>query len=50
MLSNVTLAFQKDKNYISKIQLFEKNGDSTELFFNDVKINIEIDQSAWELN
>jgi|TARA_Y100000294_G_scaffold178040_1_gene206762 outer membrane lipoprotein-sorting protein len=50
MLSNVTLSFKEDKNYITKIQLFEKNGDSTELFFNDVKINTAIAQSAWELN
>lgn len=50
MLSNVTLVFQEDKKYISKIKLLEKNSDITELFFNDVQINLKIDKSVWEMN
>ena len=49
MLSNIALSFQNDKNYISKIKLNEKNTDSTELFFNDVIINGEIDPSVWKI-
>ncbi len=49
MLAGITLFFQKDKRYISEIQLSEKNTDSTELFFKDVKINSKIDKSVWKL-
>ena len=49
MLTGVTLTFQDNKKYINKIQLFEKNGDSTELLFNNVKINSEIKNSAWRI-
>ena len=49
MLSNITLTFQENRKYINTIQLFEKNGDSTELIFNNVKINSEIKNSAWRI-
>ncbi len=49
ILSGVTLTFQNNRKYISKIQLFEKNKDSTELLFNNVKINSEIKSSAWKI-
>ena len=50
MLTKITLVFQKDRKYLSTIRLLEKNEDTTELIFNDVKINSEIDASVWELN
>jgi outer membrane lipoprotein carrier protein len=50
MLSSITLFFQNNKQYISKIQLLEKNKDLTEILFNDTKINAEINQSVWEIN
>ncbi len=50
MLTNITLIFQEDKKYISKITLLEKNSDVTELFFTDVKINLKIDKYVWEMN
>ena len=50
MLSNITLFFQKNKQYISKIQLLEKNNDLTEILFTDTKINSEIEKSVWEMN
>ncbi|MCK5541328.1 MAG: outer membrane lipoprotein carrier protein LolA [Desulfobacterales bacterium] len=50
MLSSITLQFQNDKKYISKIKLFEKNKDSTEILFTDVLINSKIADSVWELN
>lgn len=49
MLSNVTLTFQDNRKYINTIELFEKNGDSTELDFSNVKINSEIKNSAWRM-
>jgi outer membrane lipoprotein-sorting protein len=50
MLTKITLVFQDDKKYLSKIKLLEKNLDTTELSFKDVKINLAIDPSVWELN
>ena len=50
MLSSITLQFQNDKKYISKIKLNEKNQDSTEIIFKDVLINSKIAHSVWELN
>lgn len=50
MLTKITLVFQNDRKYLSKIKLLEKNEDTTELIFNDVKINSKIDASVWELN
>ncbi|MCK5097106.1 MAG: outer-membrane lipoprotein carrier protein LolA, partial [Desulfobacteraceae bacterium] len=50
MLINITLTFQHDKKYISKIILLEKNSDITELMFNDVSLNSKIDKSVWEIN
>ena len=50
ILSAVTLTFQNDKRYISKITLLEKNLDITELIFNDVTINSKINKSVWEIN
>ncbi len=49
MLKTIALSFQKDKNYISKIKLLEKNSDITELFFKDVIINGNIKKSVWEI-
>ena len=49
MLLGISLTFQDNRKYIQRIQLFEKNGDSTELLFNDVKINSEIKSSAWSI-
>jgi len=50
MLSSITLVFQKNKKYISKIQLLEKNKDVTEIVFNNTKINSAIEKSVWEIN
>ncbi len=50
MLDSITLFFQTDKKYISEIRLVEKNTDSTELFFKDVRINSKIDKSVWKIN
>jgi outer membrane lipoprotein carrier protein len=50
MLSSITLVFQNNKKYISKIQLLEKNKDLTEILFSDTKINSKIDKSFWEIN
>ena len=50
MLANITLVFQQDKKYISKITLLEKNADITELFFKNVQLNSIIEKSVWELN
>ncbi len=50
ILAAVTLTFQHDKRYISKITLLEKNSDITKLIFNDVIINSIISKSVWEIN
>jgi len=50
MLSSITLSFENNKKYISKIQLLEKNSDITEIIFKKTIINSEIDKSVWEIN
>ncbi len=50
MLLAITLTFQHDKKYISKIKLLEKNLDTTELIFNDVIINSKIENLVWEID
>ncbi len=50
VLSNITLVFKKNKKYISKIQLLERNNDLTEILFYNTKINSPIDKSIWEIS
>jgi len=49
MLTKITLVFQEDRKYLSRILLLEKNNDVTEIIFKDVKINSKIDRSVWDI-
>lgn len=49
IIKKVRMAFQEDERYISRIDIEEKNQDSTSLVFINTKINSPINSSAWEL-
>lgn len=47
MFPKITLFFDKQKLIVSKIQLFEKSGDVTEVLLKNVKLNIPIDEKVF---
>lgn len=47
-VSSVAVTFDKDEQYIQKISIKEKNGDSTLLTFSNTQLNIPIGAAAWE--
>ncbi len=49
IIKKVRMAFQDDERYIARIDIEEKNQDSTSLVFINTKINSPINPSAWEL-
>lgn len=49
IINKVKMSFQDDERYISKIDIEEKNQDSTSLVFSNTKINSFINPVAWEL-
>lgn len=49
MIKKVRMVFQQDEHYIERIDIEEKNQDSTSLVFINTKINSPINPSAWEL-
>ena len=48
-IQRVTVIFQDDQQYIKKINILEKNGDSTSLEFISPRLNQEISLKAWEV-
>lgn len=48
-IQRVTVLFQDDQQYIKKINILEKNGDSTTLEFINAQLNQEIPLKAWEV-
>ncbi|MFH2046187.1 MAG: outer membrane lipoprotein carrier protein LolA [Pseudomonadota bacterium] len=49
VIKSVTVDFRKDEQYIQKIFIEEKSGDTTSLMFVDTNVNIEIEPAAWRL-
>jgi len=49
IIKKVRMVFQQDERYIERIDIEEKNQDSTSLVFINTKINSSINPSAWEL-
>jgi outer membrane lipoprotein-sorting protein len=49
IINKVRMTFQEDERYIARIDIEEKNQDSTSLVFINTKINSSINHSAWEL-
>jgi outer membrane lipoprotein-sorting protein len=48
-IKRVVVTFQEDQHYIKKIDVQERNGDSTLLTFINAKLNQEIAAKAWEV-
>ena len=49
VIKSVTVDFRKDEQYINKIFIEEKSGDTTSLLFVDTHLNIPIDPAVWRL-
>lgn len=48
VISSITITFREDKKYIHKIQIEEKEGDSTLLTFLNTEINCRFDDATWK--
>jgi hypothetical protein len=44
----VTVDFRKDEQYINRIFIEEKSGDTTNLSFVDTHLNISLEESVWK--
>lgn len=49
VLSSITITFRKDKKYIHKIYIEEKDGDSTLLTFLNTEVNCRLDDATWQV-
>lgn len=48
VIKSVTVDFRKDEQYINRIFIEEKGGDTTSLLFVDTRLNIPVEASAWK--
>jgi outer membrane lipoprotein-sorting protein len=48
-IRRVTVTFQSDRQYLKKIEILEKSGDSTLLEFINPRLNQKIPPAAWEV-
>ncbi len=48
VIKSVTVDFRKDEQYIKRIFIEEKGGDTTNLLFVDTSLNIPVEASAWK--
>jgi hypothetical protein len=48
VIKSVTVDFRKDEQYINKIFIEEKGGDTTSLLFIDTRLNTPVEASAWK--
>jgi len=46
----VTVDFRKDEQYINRIFIEEKSGDTTNLIFVDTHLNIPLEDSVWKVS
>lgn len=49
VIKSVTVDFRKDEQYINRIFIEEKSGDTTSLLFVDTRLNIPVEASAWKV-
>lgn len=49
VIKSVTVDFRKDEQYINRIFIEEKSGDTTSLVFVDTHLNIPIEPTAWRV-
>lgn len=50
VIKSVTVDFRKDEQYINRIFIQEKSGDTTNLSFVDTHLNIPLEDSVWKVN
>ncbi|MBU1713004.1 MAG: outer membrane lipoprotein carrier protein LolA [Proteobacteria bacterium] len=50
VIKSVTVDFRKDEQYINRIFIEEKSGDTTKLSFVDTQLNIPLEDSVWKVN
>jgi len=50
VIKSVIVDFRKDEQYINRIFIEEKSGDTTNLSFVDTHLNIPLEDSAWKVN
>ncbi|MFO7667045.1 MAG: outer membrane lipoprotein carrier protein LolA [Desulfobacterales bacterium] len=50
VIKSVTVDFRKDEQYINRIFIEEKSGDTTNLIFIDTHLNIPLEDSVWKVN
>lgn len=48
VIKSVTVDFRKDEQYINRIFIEEKGGDTTNLLFVDIRLNIPVEASVWK--
>ncbi|EFK94856.1 outer membrane lipoprotein carrier protein LolA [sediment metagenome] len=49
VIKSVTVVFRKDEQYISRIFIEEKSGDTTNLSFIDTHLNVPLENSVWNV-
>lgn len=49
VIKSVTVDFRKNEQYINKIFIEEKSGDTTSLLFVDTHLNITLEPAAWRV-
>ncbi len=50
VIKSVTVDFRKDEQYINRIFIEEKSGDTTNLSFIDTHLNIPLENSIWKVD
>lgn len=50
VIKSVTVDFRKDEQYINRIFIEEKSGDTTNLIFVDTHLNIPLEDSVWKVS
>lgn len=50
VIKSVTVDFRKDEQYINRIFIEEKSGDTTNLSFIDTHLNIPLEDSVWKVD
>jgi len=50
VIKSVTVDFRKDEQYINRIFIEEKSGDTTNLSFVDTHLNIPLEDSIWKVD
>ena len=50
MFQEIVLHFSKQKSYVTKVELFEKNGDKTTIDLRDIRVNEAVSSNMFSVN